>query len=162
MTSQPTTPQSATPAPTTTHPTTSQPVTSQPTPHELVNPPQLAPAIGFSHAVAAVPGRTVYLGGQAGNHPDGTVDPEAPLVEQFDLALANMVATLTTAGAAPEHLVTVTVFAVLCRRIAATVMSGSSRALLSPTRMLRSFAGRLQREGVRCSNRDTRRSGDHA
>lgn len=81
------------------------------TPHESVNPPQLAPPIGFSHAVAAAPGRTVYLGGQAGIRPDGTVDPESTLIEQFDLALANMAATLSAAGAAPEHLVTVTVFA---------------------------------------------------
>ncbi|MEY9931886.1 enamine deaminase RidA (YjgF/YER057c/UK114 family) [Catenulispora sp. GP43] len=94
---------------------TRQPAAPQPTrpstPHELVNPPQLAAAIGFSHAVAAGPGRTVYLGGQAALHPDGTVDPKATLVEQFDLALANMAATLSAAGARPEHLVTVTVFA---------------------------------------------------
>lgn len=81
------------------------------TPHELVNPPGLAPPVGFSHAVAAGPGRTVYLGGQAALHPDGTVDPDSTLVEQFDLALANLAATLAAAGAAPEHLVTVTVFA---------------------------------------------------
>lgn len=97
-------------------------MTSQPTdpefsaplrlsPHAMVNPPELAPAIGFSHAVTAGPGRTVYLGGQAGLRPDGTVDPESSLTEQFDLALANLVTTLTAAGAAPEHLVTVTVFA---------------------------------------------------
>jgi enamine deaminase RidA (YjgF/YER057c/UK114 family) len=39
------------------------------------------------------------------------VDPDATLVEQFDLALANLAATLAAAGARPEHLVTVTVFA---------------------------------------------------
>ncbi|MEZ0114671.1 enamine deaminase RidA (YjgF/YER057c/UK114 family) [Catenulispora sp. EB89] len=108
MTTQPTTPTPApvltpVPAPATSHSAT--------TPHELVNPPELAPAIGFSHAVAAGPGRTVYLGGQAALHPDGTVDPKSTLIEQFDLALANMVTTLTAAGASPEHLVTVTVFA---------------------------------------------------
>ncbi|NUP51435.1 MAG: RidA family protein [Catenulispora sp.] len=81
------------------------------TPHELVNPPELAAPVGFSHAVAAGPGRTVYLGGQAALHPDGTVDPGSTLVEQFDLALANLAATLAAAGARPEHLVTVTVFA---------------------------------------------------
>lgn len=80
-------------------------------PHEMVNPPELAPAVGFSHAVAARPGRTVHLGGQAGIRPDGTVDPDATLLDQFDLALANMAATLAAAGARPEHLVTVTVFA---------------------------------------------------
>jgi len=81
------------------------------TPHELVNPPELAPPVGFSHAVSAGPGRTVYLGGQAALRPDGTIDPDSTLVEQFDLALANLAATLAAAGAAPEHLVSVTVFA---------------------------------------------------
>ncbi len=104
------------PQPGSAQPGSAQPGSTQPSPqprspHEMVNPPELAPAVGFSHAVAAGPGRTVYLGGQAGIHPDGTVDPKATLVEQFDLALANMVTTLTAAGAAPEHLVTVTVFA---------------------------------------------------
>ena len=33
-------------------------------PHELVNPEGLPPARGFSHAVIAAPGRTVYLGGR--------------------------------------------------------------------------------------------------
>lgn len=80
-------------------------------PHRLVNPPGLAPPIGFSHAVAAAPGRVVYLGGQAGLDGEGFVDPTSGLVEQFDLALANLVTTLRAAGAAPEHLVTLTVYA---------------------------------------------------
>jgi enamine deaminase RidA (YjgF/YER057c/UK114 family) len=107
MTSQPTPSHPTSPQPASSHPMSPQPAT----PHELVNPPELAPAVGFSHAVAAGAGRTVYLGGQAGIHPDGTVDPKAGLLEQFDLALANMVATLSAADAGPEHLVTVTVFA---------------------------------------------------
>jgi enamine deaminase RidA (YjgF/YER057c/UK114 family) len=81
-------------------------------PHTLVNPPELAPPVGFSHAVVAAPGRVVYLGGQAGLLADGTVDPATGLVEQFDLALANLVTTLAAAEARPEHLVTLTVFAV--------------------------------------------------
>jgi enamine deaminase RidA (YjgF/YER057c/UK114 family) len=85
--------------------------TSRATPHELINPPELAPPVGFSHAVVAAPGRVVYLGGQAGILPDGTIKAGSSLVEQFDVALANMVATLAAAGARPEHLVTVTVYA---------------------------------------------------
>jgi enamine deaminase RidA (YjgF/YER057c/UK114 family) len=81
------------------------------TPHHLVNPAELAPPIGFSHAVVAAPGRVVYLGGQAGLLADGSVAPAASLVDQFDLALANLTATLRAAGAGPEHLVTLTVYA---------------------------------------------------
>ena len=111
MSSQQTTPPNIPPASAPTLEPTIPSATPSATPHEAVNPPQLAAPIGFSHAVAAGPGRTVYLGGQAALHPDGTVDPKATLTEQFDLALANLVSTLTAAGARPEHLVTVTVFA---------------------------------------------------
>jgi enamine deaminase RidA (YjgF/YER057c/UK114 family) len=73
-------------------------------PHELVNPEGLPAAAGFSHAVVPAPGRTVYLGGQAGHREDGTLAGDT-LVEQFDQALANVVEALAAAGGRPEHLV---------------------------------------------------------
>ena len=39
----------------------------------MVNPEGLAPPAGFAHAVVAAPGRTVYLGGQAAQAPDGEI-----------------------------------------------------------------------------------------
>ena len=42
-------------------------------PHRVINPEGLAPPVGFAHAVVAAPGRTVYLGGQAAQGPDGTI-----------------------------------------------------------------------------------------
>jgi enamine deaminase RidA (YjgF/YER057c/UK114 family) len=78
-------------------------------PHELVNPAALSPPVGFAHAVVAAPGRTVYLGGQTAHGPDGRIQA-AGLVEQFDAALGNVVTALAAAGAAPEHLVQVTVY----------------------------------------------------
>jgi hypothetical protein len=42
-------------------------------PHRVVNPEGLAPPVGFAHAVVAAPGRTVYLGGQAAQGPDGQI-----------------------------------------------------------------------------------------
>jgi enamine deaminase RidA (YjgF/YER057c/UK114 family) len=92
-------------------PSAAGPESGLPSPHQLVNPAELAPPIGFSHAVVAAPGRVVHLGGQAGLRPDGSVDPALDLVGQFDLALANLTATLRAAGAEPEHLVTLTVYA---------------------------------------------------
>jgi enamine deaminase RidA (YjgF/YER057c/UK114 family) len=77
--------------------------------HELVNPAQLAPATGFSHAVVAAPGRTVYLGGQTAQSPDGTIAAET-LGEQFDIALANVVTALRAAGGQPEHLVSMIIY----------------------------------------------------
>jgi enamine deaminase RidA (YjgF/YER057c/UK114 family) len=81
----------------------------QPTPHRVVNPEGLAPPVGFAHAVVAAPGRTVYLGGQAAQGPDGAI-AGATLAEQFDRAAANLVAALAAAGGAPEHLVSLHVY----------------------------------------------------
>ena len=54
-------------------------------PHRVVNPAGLAPPAGFAHAVVAAPGRTVDLGGQAAQAPDGRITG-ATLVEQFEVA----------------------------------------------------------------------------
>jgi enamine deaminase RidA (YjgF/YER057c/UK114 family) len=74
-----------------------------------VNPSGLAPPAGFAHAVVAAPGRTVYLGGQAAQGPDGAITGSS-LVEQFEVAAANLVAALAAAGGAPEHLVSLHIY----------------------------------------------------
>ncbi len=77
--------------------------------HLVINPEELAPAVGYSHAVSAAPGRTVYLAGQI------AFDAEANIVgdtwtEQFDLALANLVTALRAAGGEPAHVVWMQIF----------------------------------------------------
>jgi enamine deaminase RidA (YjgF/YER057c/UK114 family) len=67
---------------------------------EIVNPPNLPPPRGFSHAVKA--GSTIYLAGQIG---DG-----ATFEEQFDNALGNLVTALSAAGGEPAHLVSLQVY----------------------------------------------------
>ena len=79
------------------------------TPHRVINPEGLAPAVGFAHAVVAAPGRTVYLGGQAAQGRDGTIRG-ATLVEQFEVAAGNLVAALAAAGGSPEHLVSLHIY----------------------------------------------------
>ncbi|HXF57612.1 MAG TPA: RidA family protein [Actinomycetota bacterium] len=79
------------------------------TPHRFLNPPSLSPPRGFSHAVVAAPGRLVFVAGQAGHRPDGSLVGDS-LVAQFDRACANVVEALAAAGAGPEHLVSVQVF----------------------------------------------------
>jgi enamine deaminase RidA (YjgF/YER057c/UK114 family) len=81
----------------------------QPTPHRVVNPAGLAPPAGFAHAVVAAPGRTVYLGGQAAQGPDGAI-AGASLVEQFEVAAGNLVAALAAAGGSPQHLVSLHIY----------------------------------------------------
>jgi enamine deaminase RidA (YjgF/YER057c/UK114 family) len=75
----------------------------------VVNPAGLAPPAGFAHAVVAAPGRTVYLGGQAAQGPDGAI-AGASLVEQFEVAAGNLVAALAAAGGSPEHLVSLHIY----------------------------------------------------
>ena len=79
------------------------------TPHEILNPETLPKPIGFSHAVVAASGRTVYLGGQAGLDRDGNLVSD-DIVDQFDQAAANVVHALTAAGAAPDQLVAMQIY----------------------------------------------------
>jgi enamine deaminase RidA (YjgF/YER057c/UK114 family) len=77
--------------------------------HEIVTAPELAPPVGYAHAVVSGPGRTVHLGGQTALGPDGAIRGET-LVEQFDVAAGNVLAALRAAGGAPEHIVQMHVF----------------------------------------------------
>jgi len=67
---------------------------------EIVNPPDLPPPRGFSHAVKT--GTTIYLAGQIG---DGDA-----FAEQFDAALTDLLTALTGAGGEPGHLVSLQLF----------------------------------------------------
>ena len=78
--------------------------------NEIVTAPELAPPVGYAHAVIGAPGgRTVHLGGQTALGPDGAI-AGATLVEQFDVAAGNVLAALRAAGGEPEHLVQMLVF----------------------------------------------------
>lgn len=78
-------------------------------PHEIRNPDTLPPAQGFSHAVIAQAGRTVYLAGQTAQQLDGTI-VGATIAEQFDVAAGNVVKALQAAGAHPQDLVSIQIF----------------------------------------------------
>ncbi|MEU9250326.1 RidA family protein [Streptomyces sp. NPDC048270] len=78
---------------------------------ERINPPELSPATGFSHAVAATGSRLVFLAGQTALDGAGKVVGES-LPEQFERALSNLLAALAKAGGAPADLARVTVYAV--------------------------------------------------
>ncbi|MBB4930504.1 enamine deaminase RidA (YjgF/YER057c/UK114 family) [Lipingzhangella halophila] len=86
-----------------------EPSDTPPSPHALVNPVELGPAVGFAHAVLPAPGRTAYLGGQTAQGEDGRIVSEG-LPEQFDVALGNVVTALRAVQASPEHLVSLAVY----------------------------------------------------
>lgn len=78
-------------------------------PHRAVNPPGLVPPRGFSHAIVAEPGRTVWIAGQIAIDDDGAVVGDG-FVAQFELALRNVVTALEAAGAEPADVVEMTIF----------------------------------------------------
>ncbi|MEU4981770.1 RidA family protein [Streptomyces sp. NPDC021969] len=77
---------------------------------ERVNPPQLSPPTGFSHAVVATGTRVVFLAGQTALDTDGKVTGDT-LPAQFEQALTNLLTALRAAGGAPADLARVTVYA---------------------------------------------------
>lgn len=77
--------------------------------NEIVNAAGLAEPVGFAHAVVAGPGRTVYLGGQTAQGPDGRI-VGSTLVEQFDVAAGNVVTALAATGGTPDQLVRMIIY----------------------------------------------------
>ncbi|MEM7276421.1 MAG: RidA family protein [Actinomycetota bacterium] len=77
---------------------------------ELRNADALQTPRGFSHASIAPPGRIVHLAGQLGTDADGGLtDGFAAQTEQ---AMTNVVTALAAAGAGPEDLAKLTIYAV--------------------------------------------------
>ncbi|MFJ9153538.1 RidA family protein [Streptomyces sp. NPDC102270] len=77
---------------------------------ERINPPELSPPTGFSHAVVATGSRVVFLAGQTALDADGKVVGDS-LPEQFEKALVNLLTALAAAGGTPSDLARVTVYA---------------------------------------------------
>ncbi|SCL36501.1 Enamine deaminase RidA, house cleaning of reactive enamine intermediates, YjgF/YER057c/UK114 family [Micromonospora rhizosphaerae] len=82
-----------------------------PTPMERVNPHELAPPSGFSHAVSVERGRLVFLAGQTALDAGGRIVGDT-VVEQFERALTNLVTALKASGGEAAHLVSLTVYIV--------------------------------------------------
>jgi len=77
--------------------------------HKIVTAPDLAPPVGYAHAVLASRGLLVFLGGQTALGPDGTI-VGTTMAEQFDVAAANVSAALAAADARPADLVALTIY----------------------------------------------------
>lgn len=77
---------------------------------EPVNPSSLARPSGFSHAVVGQ-GRTVFLAGQTAMDRDGNIVGDS-VVEQFELALSNLLTALSECGGSPQDLASLTVYIV--------------------------------------------------
>ena len=78
---------------------------------ERIDPPELARPTGFTHAVLAHTNRIVFLAGQTALDAEGRIVGDG-VVAQFERALGNLLTALRAAGGAPQHLATLTVYAV--------------------------------------------------
>jgi len=76
-----------------------------------INPAELAPPVGFSHAVVAEGSTLVLLAGQTALNSEGRI-VGSNIVEQFENVLSNLLAALTAAGGSPDQLAKLTIFSV--------------------------------------------------
>lgn len=76
--------------------------------NRIVDPEGMPPAVGFSHATESTGERVLWVAGQTGHRPDGSI--EADMVEQFRQALANVAACLGEAGYPPSSLVRMVIY----------------------------------------------------
>ena len=71
---------------------------------KFINPASLGPPLGYSNGVLTEPGvRLLFIAGQLGWNEQHEII-SADFVEQFDRALANVVAIVTEAGGRPEQI----------------------------------------------------------
>ena len=73
-----------------------------------MNPGELGPARGFSHATVA--GDTVWLSGQIGSDATGRVVEPGDLVAQFGRALRRLAVAMRAAGCEPQDAVKLTYY----------------------------------------------------
>src|SRR5690606_36706427 len=83
---------------------------SDPVMIERVNPPELGTPRGLSHAVVDS-GKVVLLAGQTALNQEGRIVGDT-VVEQFEQALGNLLASLSAAGGTPADLASLTVYIV--------------------------------------------------
>jgi enamine deaminase RidA (YjgF/YER057c/UK114 family) len=75
---------------------------------ERVNPAELAPPKGFSHAVTGR-GTVIFLAGQTALDSAGKIAGEG-VTAQFEQALGNLLAALAAAGGQPSDLASLTIY----------------------------------------------------
>src|SRR5467141_1101594 len=73
-----------------------------------VNPAELAPARGYSHATVA--GDTVWVGGQVGSDATGRIIEPDDIVAQYGRAILNVAVALRAAGFVPADTVKLTYY----------------------------------------------------
>jgi enamine deaminase RidA (YjgF/YER057c/UK114 family) len=77
---------------------------------KFINPESLGPARGYSNGVLATPGGSLlFVAGQVGWDEQQRIVSD-DFVEQFDRALANVIAVVEAAGGTPEQIARLTIY----------------------------------------------------
>ena len=67
--------------------------------------------IGYSNAIESRPGKLLFVAGQVGWNEEEVFESEE-IAPQFEQALKNILAIVTTAGGKPEHICRITAFCI--------------------------------------------------
>ena len=76
----------------------------------IINPPTLAPPIGFSHGVLVSGGRMLFLAGQTGSNAEGQIIAPGDLVAQYEQTLRNLQTVVESAGGKMQNITKLNIF----------------------------------------------------
>lgn len=76
----------------------------------IINPPALAPAVGFSHGILVTGGRLLFLAGQTGSNVEGQIIAPGDLVAQFEQTLRNLQIVVEFAGGKMQDITKLNIF----------------------------------------------------
>jgi enamine deaminase RidA (YjgF/YER057c/UK114 family) len=76
----------------------------------IINPPTLAPPVGFSHGILVTGGRMLFLAGQAGSNAEGQIIAPGDLVAQYEQTLRNLQTVVESAGGKMQNITKLNIF----------------------------------------------------
>src|SRR5260370_10565943 len=77
---------------------------------DILNPPTLACASGFSHGVLTTGGRLLFLAGQTASDAAGEIVALGDIVAQYEQVLQNLQTVVEAAGGSMQDIVKMTIF----------------------------------------------------
>jgi len=76
----------------------------------IINPPTLAPPVGFSHGILVTGGRMLFLAGQTGSNAEGQIIAPDDLVAQYEQTLRNLQTVVEAAGGKMQDITKLNIF----------------------------------------------------
>ena len=76
----------------------------------IINPPNLARPVGFSHGILVTGGRLLFLAGQTGSNSEGQITAPGDLVTQYEQTLRNLQTVVEAAGVKMQDITKLNIF----------------------------------------------------